>query len=169
MKQKPNLSKNELIRTITTLRNQLSEWRQGVIHLAADLLLIDPQNEVFKGEYFAENTVKQIISMAAERLDYLSSDIIVASITRHYRLYKPEEGKPQRQEEYDVNLSDLVTLFKPFRELQVHFKDLINKTGVDKAEKAKEESALMDLLDVEMEKLYFHFTGKQSAVKPAKG
>jgi len=159
-KIKTTLSKNELVRTLSTLRTQLNEWRQATINIAADLLIVDPNNHLFKGDYLHESTVKQIISFAAERLDYFAKELYESRVIVDIKKTVKTAANESEEQKNEVILSDLISLFKPFRDLQMQFKEFIG----DRIS-SPEGKAIMDSLDIEIDKLYVHFTGKQPAPK----
>lgn len=162
-KFKTTLSKNELVRTVTTLRNQLNEWRQATINVTADLLIVDPKNHLFYGDYLAESTMKQVISFAAERLDYFAKELYESRFIIDTRILKKEGDKDPERQVNEVVLNDLISLFTPFRTLQMKFKEFVGDRIA-----SVEGRELMDKLDIEIDKLYTHFTGKQPAPKETK-
>jgi len=128
-KVKTTLSKNELIRTLGTLRNQVVGWKHAFIQTAAHLLLENPNNELFKdtSDYLADNTVKQIISFAAEVIDN------------------------QRTEHPDnVIFQERYKFYEKFRTLQLEFKSMQSKEQI----KSPKYAELMDELDREIEVLF---------------
>jgi hypothetical protein len=154
---KSELSRKELIDVIGSLRTQLADWRQIAVSIAADLLIIDPKNELFTCETIQEEMVKHIIAFVAQKLDHQKEKLFDRREITDFKVFKNINlDKIPNTTETNITLDGMIALFAAFRTLQKEF------MVYDKDRIASEEGkAMMDNLDIELNKLYTHFTGKE--------
>jgi len=82
------ISKRELFRLSTKSSELVTRWTEAVIAMGAELFLIFPQHEIFKGNYFAKNTLILILKRVRQSLEMsLIKKIIIEykdnSVTEH--------------------------------------------------------------------------------------
>lgn len=158
-KTKKKLSHEDLINIITALRTQITNWKQISVSISADLLLVDPKNLMFLNENMTEEMMKQIISMASERLGFLLEEVYIKREITDIRVYKGEEGKTE-EKTITTSLNSLAVLFDKYSILQKRFKEL-TKEQID----SNDGRLMMDAMEEELNKLYTFFTCRSPKVR----
>lgn len=69
-----NKRKDELL---TKASDLLNRWTESVIMMAAELFIINPWHEIFKGNYFEQNTKILILHRVREMLNYCNIKRVV--------------------------------------------------------------------------------------------
>jgi len=159
---KSTLTRAELIETIGSLRTQVINWRQVAVSIAAELLIVDPSNELFTNENMQEAMLKHIIAFTAEKLEHQKEVLYNKRVIADCKVMRiAGEVSKFSVKNTETTLDGLIVLFSDFRKLQKEFMHF------DKEKIASAEgSAMMDKLDIEINKLYTHFSGRQSKEKP---
>lgn len=68
-KKYSDLSKIKLLELVTKSSHLLNRWTESIILIGAELFIVYPQHEVFKGDFFAKNTLILILNRVRTMLE----------------------------------------------------------------------------------------------------